>query len=81
MSQPTKVGNLQCFLDMVNYLNKYSQLADTGNNMHETTKKNASFGLDPEQTDTFEAIKEITIAPILKHYDPAKHQTFKKIQA
>ena len=61
---------------MVNYLNKYSCLADLGESLGELTKKNTQFIWGPEHKQVFEATKEeMTSALMPKYYDPNKPLT------
>ena len=71
MSQAMNVKDLQCFLGMVNYLNKYSpRLAEHGGSLRTHQEKCTSYK-GPEHTEAFNAIqKEISSALILKYYDP-----------
>ena len=66
MPQPTDVRDLQCFLGMINYLNKYSsQLAEFCNDLHEVAKKNSLFVWFSEHTEALEAIKQCTHPEVL----------------
>ena len=64
-------SDIQCFLGMVKYLNKYSsRLAEHGDGLRKLTKKNVPFIWGPEHTETFDAIIiEITSTITLKYYD------------
>ena len=83
MPQPSSIRELQFFLSMVNYHNKYSPgLTELGDSLRESTKESASFVCSPEHTEAFEVIrKEITSGTILKHCDPSKPLTCKQMQA
>ena len=67
----------QCFLSIVNYLNKYSPgLAELGGSLRDLTKKNVLFVWGQEHAEAFESIKkETTNAPILENYDLSKPST------
>ena len=71
MALPQDVKQLQSFLGLINYLNKYSpRLAAC---LHDLTKEDIPLIWCPEHTEAFEAAKEeIVKAPTLAYYDPTK---------
>ena len=80
MFQPTNAKDLQCFLGMVSYLNKYSpRLTELGGNLYELTKKYILFLQGAEDTEPFNVTKQdITSVPVLNYYNqamPLCHQT------
>ena len=74
MPKPTCLKDLQIFLGMVQYLNKFSpRIAQIAEPSHDLMKKHAPYVWGPEHNQAFDSIKkEIVQAPILRYYDPKK---------
>ena len=74
MQPPQCKEDLQSFLGMVNYLNRYSpKLATISAPLRDLVKKNVIFIWNPEHQRSFEAVKqEITQVPVLTYYDTEK---------
>ena len=74
MPQPKDLKQLQFFLEMVNYLNRYSpRLAEITAPIQDLTNDNVPFLWGLEHTEAFHATKqEIEHAPLLEYYDPRK---------
>ena len=69
--------DLQSFLGLVNYLNRFSPaLADLTVPLRALCKKDTLFTWESSQEAAFEAIKkEITSAPVLAYFDQSKTST------
>ena len=65
IAQPMTMKDLQCFLGMVSYLNKYSPwLAELGDSLRELTKKKLLFICGLEHTEAFDVvIKKLQMHP------------------
>ena len=74
MPQPKNLKQLQSFLGMVNYFNRYSpRLAEITAPLWDLTKENVPFLWRAEHTEAFHTTKqEIQHAPLLAYYDPRK---------
>ena len=74
MPQPKDFKQLQSFLRMVNYFNRYSpRLAEIIAPLLDLTKENVPFLWGPEPTEVFHTTKqEIQYAPLLAYHDPRK---------
>ena len=74
MSPPTNLQELQSYLGLVNYLNRFSgKLADLSAPLRELCKQDVIYTWGSPQQKAFEAIKkEITNAPILAYFDKDK---------
>ena len=74
MPKPKDIKQLQSFLGMIKYLNRYSpRLAEITSPLHDLTKDNVPFIWGPEHTNLFHAAKqEIAKAPLMAYYDPKK---------
>ena len=72
MSVPQYLTELQRFLGMVNYLDKFiSNLAEVTAPLRAILKKDVAFNLQKSQLDAIGKLKTlITSAPILKIFDP-----------
>ena len=77
MKQPENLQDLQSFLGLVNYLNRFSPaLADLKAPLRALCKKDTLFTWESSQQVAFEAIKkEITSAPVLAYFDQSKAST------
>ena len=75
MPVPTCKKQLQSFIDMINYLSKFSaQLAEFVEPIRELSKEKGPFNWGPEHQSAFDLMKkEITSAPVLAHYNPQNH--------
>ena len=78
MEPPKDVKELQSFLGMIKYLNRFSPiLAHTSQPIHNLAKKDVPFQWQSEQQLAFQQIKEvISKAPVLAYYDPEKENIF-----
>ena len=74
MLKPTCLKDLQTFLEMVQYLSKFSpRIAEIAEPLHDLMKKHAPYAWGPEHNQAFDSIKkEIVQAPLLRYYNPAK---------
>ncbi len=74
MQAPDSKEELQSFLGMVNYLNRYSPtIATVAAPLRDLLKKDVTFIWNPEHQAAFDATKEeITQLPVLAYYDPTK---------
>ena len=74
MKPPENLQDLQSFLGLVNYLNRFSPaLADLTVPLRALCKKDTLFTWESSQEAAFEAIKkEITRAPVLAYFDQSK---------
>ena len=74
MPSPQGLAELQTFMGMVNYLNRFSPvLAQTSEPLPQLMKKDTPFVWQPEHTKAFQNLKQIiTEAPILAYYDPKR---------
>ena len=74
MSQPKNMAELQFFMAMINYLNRFSPiLTQTSLALRQLTKKHVPFTWQPEQQEAFQSVTEVvTEAPILTYYDAEK---------
>ena len=77
MKPPENLQDLQSFLGLVNYLNRFSPaLADLTAPLRALCKKDTLFTWESSQQAAFEAIKkEITSAPVLAYFDQSKAST------
>ena len=77
MKPPENLQDLQSFLGLVNYLNRFSPaLADLTAPLRTLCKKDTLFTWESSQQTAFEAIKkEITSAPVLAYFDRSKAST------
>jgi len=74
MKLPENLQDLQSFLGLVNYLNRFSPaLADLTAPLRALSKKDTLFTWESSQQAAFEPIKkEITSAPVLAYFDQSK---------
>ena len=74
MPKLTTLKDLQTFLEMVQYLSKFSpRIAEIAAPLRDLTKKHAPYAWGPEHNQAFDNIKkEIVQAPILRYYDLKK---------
>ena len=74
MQPPNDVKELQSFLGMVNYLNRFSPiLAQASEPIRNLNKQGVPYQWQPEQQQAFEQIKDIiSKAPVLAFYDVNK---------
>ena len=74
MTMPTSVTELQCFLEMCNFLSKFSlRMAEIIEPLCQLTCKGIPFIWGLEHTEAFQLLKrELSTAPILRYYDPKK---------
>ena len=77
MKPPENLQDLQSFLGLVSYLNRFSPaLADLTAPLRALCKKDTFFIWESSQQAAFEAIKkEITSAPVLAYFDRSKTST------
>ena len=77
LKPPENLQDLQSFLWLVNYLNRFSlALADLTAPLRTLCKKDTLFTWESSQQTAFEAIKkEITSAPVLAYFDRSKANT------
>ena len=77
LKPPENLQDLQSFLGLVNYLNRFSPaLADLTAPLRTLCKKDTLFTWESSQQTAFEAIKkEITSAPVLAYFDRSKANT------
>ena len=74
MPSPQSLSELQTFMGMVNYLNRFSPvITQTSEPLRQLMKKGTPFVWQPEHTKAFQSLKQIiTEAPVLAYYDPEK---------
>ena len=74
MPSPQNLAELQTFMGMVNYLNRFSPIMEqTSEPLRPPMKKDTPFEWQPEYHRAFQSLKEIiTEAPVLAYYDPEK---------
>lgn len=74
MPSPKNLTELQCFLGMINYLNRFSPiLAQVSEPVRQLMKKDVPFVWQPEHQRAFQNLKQaITEVPVLAYYDPEK---------
>ena len=74
MPTPTTLKDLQTFLEMVQYLSKFSpRIAEIAEPLRDLMKKHAPYAWGSEHNHAFNSIKkEIFQAPILRYYDSKK---------
>ncbi|KAL9971554.1 hypothetical protein ACROYT_G017729, partial [Oculina patagonica] len=74
MPSPKNLTELQCFLGMINYLNRFSPiLAQVSEPVRQLMKKDVPFLWQPEHQRSFQNLKQaITEVPVLAYYDPEK---------
>ena len=74
MPLPQSKKQVQSFIEMVNYLSKFSaQLSELAEPIHELFKERVPFNWGLEHEEAFHLIKkEVTAAPILAYYNPNK---------
>ena len=74
MAQPVNKKELQSFIGMVNYLNKFTpRLSELAECLCNLICINVPFQWGPEYTEAFTNItQEIIQAPVLKYYDTKK---------
>jgi len=74
MPSPKNLTELQCFLGMINYLNRFSPiLAQVSEPVRQLMKKDVPFMWQPEHQRAFQNLKQaITEVPVLAYYDPEK---------
>ena len=74
MPEPKDIIELQSFLGMINYLNKYSpSLTELTTSLCDLTNENVPFISEPEHTKAFHAAKkEIQHTPLLAYFDHRK---------
>ena len=79
MPKPTNLKDLQTFLEMVQYLSKFSpRIAEIAEPLWDLMKKHAPYAWGPEHNHDFDNIKkEIAQEPILRYYDPKKETVLK----
>ena len=77
MKPPENFQDLQSFLGLVNYLNRFSPaLADLTAALRALCKQDTLFTWESSQQAAFEVIKkEITSAPVLAYFDQSKAST------
>ena len=74
MPPPKNLAELQSFMGMINYLNRFSPIiAQTSEPVRQLMKKETPFMWQAEHQKAFESLKQvITEAPVLAYYDPEK---------
>ena len=74
MNPPKSVSDLQSFLGLVNYLNRFNPtIATLASPLRELTKKDVTFLWNPEHQAAFDRIKEVIASPTtLSYFDPSK---------
>ena len=74
MEAPTNIKDLQSFLGLVKYLNRFSaNLAQIAEPLQRLCKKDTVYAWESQQQQAFEAIKVvITTAPVLPYFDKNK---------
>ena len=74
MPPPKNLAELQSFMGMVNYLNRFSPIiARTSEPVRQLMKKETPFMWQAEHQKAFENLKQvITEAPVWAYYDPEK---------
>ena len=74
MQPPRNLIELQSFLGMINYLNRFSPvLSQISDPLRQLMKKEVPFVWQPEHQKAFQDFKQvITEAPVLAYYDPNK---------
>ena len=79
MPSPQNLAELQTFMGMVNYLNRFSPIMEqTSEPLRQLMKKDTPFVWQPEYHRAFQSLKEIiTEAPVLAYYDPEKDNVIK----
>ena len=70
MEPPKDIRELQSFLGMISYLNRFAQTSQPIRNL---IKKDVAFQWQSEQQIAFQQIKEVVSkAPVLSYYGPEK---------
>ena len=74
MENPNSRHELETMLGMLTYLSKFApNLAELTSPLHSLLKKDIEYIWGPEQEKAFVKVKQvITIAPVMKYFDPAK---------
>ena len=74
MQPPQNLTELQSFMGMINYLNRFSPvISQISDPLRQLMKKKVPFVWEPEQQKAFQELKQaITEAPVLAYYDPNK---------
>lgn len=74
MDPPQNLTELQSFMGMINYLNRFSPvIAQTSEPLRQLMKKEVPFVWQPEHQKAFQELKQvITEAPVLAYYDDIK---------
>ena len=74
MEAPTDLKDLQSFLGLVKYLNRYSNnLAQISEPLQRLCKKDTVYAWESQQQEAFETIKAvITSTPVLAYFDKNK---------
>ena len=75
MPPPQNLAELQTFMGMVNYLNRFFPvIAQTSEPLRQLMKKDTPFLWEPEHLRAFQTLKQIiTEAAVLAYYDPEKN--------
>jgi len=83
MPSPQTLAELQTFMGMVNYLNRFSLIvAETSQPLRQLMKKDTLFVWQPEHLRAFQNVQRIiTDAPVLAYYDPEKDNAIRLMQA
>ena len=79
MEAPTNIKDLQSFLGLVKYLNRFSaNLVQIAEPLQRLCMKDAVYAWESQQQEAFEAIKVvITTAPVLVYFDKDKKHYIK----
>ena len=74
MQPPQNLTELQSFMGMINYLNRFSPvISQISDSLRQLMKKEVPFVWQPEHQKAFQELKQaITEAPVLAYYDPNK---------
>ena len=74
MPKPATLKDLQTFLEMIQFLSKFSpRIAEIAEPLRDLMKKHAPYAWGPEHNQAFDNIKkEIVKTPILRYYDLKK---------